>query len=199
MKKSIFIALFLFASIMPQSIKAFAYPFYLSGFYLNANLSCNIATHDKHHHIKASYDPGLFISSAIGHRFCNGLRLEGEFGYRRNNLRRINNFGTSFRMHGDLRTYSALANLYYDFSSVLCLKPYVGFGGGYAYTKNKMNHGYIFRGKRQHDGFAWQVTAGMAYPVNYNLDLAIEYRFFRNVDISHVQNHAVGADVRYYF
>lgn len=199
MKKSISLSILFLVLLVPQIIKAFELPFDLSGFYASANVSCNFATHDRHHHVKVSFDPGVFVSPAIGYRFCNGLRVEGEFGYRYNHLKRLNYYGTSFRVGGHLETFSGLANVYYDFPLCWCLTSYVGAGIGYAYTRNEMHQGYVFAGKGHDSGFAWQVMAGLAYPICDKIDLAIEYRFFINEGISRVQNHDIGGSLRYNF
>lgn len=205
MKKLISLTLLLLALIVPQSVKAMEMPFDLNGFYVSGNASCNFLSHDREHGAKVTFDPGYFLAPAIGYRFCNGFRVEGEFGYRHNCLKRLKFYGTSFHVSGKFETYSGLANVYYDLPMCWCLKPYIGAGIGYAYTKATVHGDGYYSGSsssssRGHrSGFAWQVIAGVAYPICENIDLAVEYRFFRNERICRVQNNDIGASVRYYF
>ena len=198
MKKIILLTILFLVLIVPQCIKAYQLPFDLSGFYLSGNVSCNFLALNKKHDTKLTFDPGIFVAPAIGYRFCNGLRVEGEFGYRHNNLKKLKFYGTSFHINGHLETYTGMANVYYDFPICWCLKPYVGAGIGYANSKVKICQGNVLA-KGHDNGFAWQVIAGVAYPISNNVDLAVEYRFFKNERISRVQNHDIGGTLRYYF
>lgn len=198
MKKSILLTIIFLALIVPQNVKALDLPFDLTGFYLSGNVSCNLAIHRTHQRTKVTYDPGVFVSPAIGYRFCNGIRVEGEFGYRYNHLKRLNFYGTTFHVRGRLETLSGLANVYYDIPLCWCIKPYIGAGIGYGYTTLKVRQGN-FSTEGHKSGFAWQVIAGLAYPIYCNVDLAVEYRFFKNERINCSQNHDIGASLRYYF
>lgn len=198
MKKLILLTILFLILIVPQCVKGFELPFNLSGFYLNGNVFCNFAKREKHQNSKATLNPGIFVAPAVGYQFCNGLRVEGEFGYRYNDLKRLKFYGTSFCLHGHLETFSGLANVYYDIPLCWCLKPYIGGGIGYGYSKIRMRQGN-FACTRHNCGFAWQVMAGIAYPVCDNVDFAMEYRFFRNERISCFQNHDIGGGLRYYF
>ena len=144
------------------------------------------------------------MAVAAGYRVCDDLRFEAEFGYRNNHLRKIkisdNYTSFKFKLSGHVETFSGLANVYYDFPVCFCVRPYVGAGIGYAYTKSKVSFSYISDYVKHHeDGFAWQVIAGVTYPVYNNVDLALEYRFFRCEATKEAQNHDIGLNLRYNF
>jgi hypothetical protein len=197
MKKIILIVL-LFITTLPLSLNGFEIPFDLSDFYLSGNLSCNLLSHNKKHAAKVNVQPGVFVSPAIGYRFCNGFRLEGEFGYRYNHFNKLKFFGTTFHIDGRFETFSGMANIYYDIPLCFCLKPYIGAGIGYAHSFLKIRQGNAFH-KSNCNNFAWQLIAGIAYPIRENVDFAIEYRFFKNEGVSRIQNHDIGGSLRYYF
>lgn len=125
---------------------------------------------------------------------------------------------SSFRNHsnhGSLRTWSVLANGIYEFQlDCWCIKPYVGAGIGYANSKLKTGHIVFsdsssssssetrFSGSDDRKGFAWQVIAGIAYPICDNFDLDIEYRYFQTRGGSHsgnVSNNSVDVGIKYLF
>src|ERR1700728_4761020 len=52
----------------------------------------NFIESSKRRHVKADFDTGYILSGSIGYRWCYGLRLEFEYAYRRNNLRKVHVF-----------------------------------------------------------------------------------------------------------
>jgi len=198
MKKLISLTLLLIALIVPQSGKAFEVPFNTNGFYYNGSASCNILENAKFHGAKASYSAGYMLSSAIGYRFADCLRAEAEFAYRNNHVKRLKFDDQSQRAGGYQESFSGLVNAYYDLPLCWTLRPYVGAGIGYGYATLKLRHNDE-REKSHRDGFAWQAIGGLSYALSYNVDLALEYRFFKNENLSHFQNHNVGASLKYFF
>ena len=214
MKKLISLTILFLALVVPQCLKAYELPFDLTGFYLTGNASCNIIEIEKRHGAKLSLDEGYNLSTGIGYRFCNNFRVEGEFAYRNNHLRRVK-FSRRIldavesesselvlsrrnKISGYYETFAGLANVYYDLPTCWCLKPYVGAGIGYGYSKIKVRkNDFTVKGHR--DGFAWQVIAGVAYPIYDHIDLAVEYRFFCNESNRKIDNHDIGASLRYFF
>jgi opacity protein-like surface antigen len=154
-------------------------------------------------HTKLRSSTGYFAGAAVGYKLCN-VRLETEFSYRHNRPH-VKHHATdsalsdSIKFRFDLETYALLVNAYYDFDFSNCwnLKPYVGAGIGYGHNQ--------FRGrvkgksqKHKDDKFAWQLIAGVAYPVTDCVDLAVEYRYFDS-DVSRIHNHDAGVALRYWF
>ncbi|HYI83454.1 MAG TPA: outer membrane beta-barrel protein, partial [Acetobacteraceae bacterium] len=68
---------------------------------------------------KATFDPGVATVGSVGWGFGNGLRAEGEFSYRWNDVDSITGFGRlgpAFRnAGGQQQTIGLMANLLYDF------------------------------------------------------------------------------------
>jgi len=78
-------------------------------------------------------DPGVAASGAIGYRFGNGLRLEGEFLYSQANLKTLRFPGGSASLNGRVDLYTFTAGAFYDFTGYEIsgtLVPYVGAGLG---------------------------------------------------------------------
>jgi opacity protein-like surface antigen len=135
---------------------------------------------------------GFLLSAAVGMPLDNvlpGLRAEGEFAYRENDVRGF--WSTSTLTGGDTgpldyqhSTYSIMANAWYDFA-VMGLNPYVGGGIGWAHT----NVDGTFVGKagslsESDGGFAWQLGAGLTFNVLPNTKINIGYRYFEGPDVS---------------
>lgn len=149
------------------------------------------------------FKTGYFVAMSVGYRFCNGFRLEGEVGYRRNRLRDVD-LGDNivYRSNAHLSTTSWMGHLFYEYPlhyCGFCLKPFVGAGIGYARSDFRIkSFGQIIINQREIEkGFAWDVIAGVAYPICCNIDIDLEYRYFRTRYDS--ENHSLAAGVRYFF
>lgn len=138
------------------------------------------------------YQTGYIISGSLGYRLCYGLRLEGEYAYRRNALKN----GSS----GHFQSSSYMANVLWDFSGLgfQCGPFYPFIGGGVGYDVQQ-----IFANSEEscHDemkDFAWQAMAGVAYPILCNADLFVEYKFHRG-GFCHLYNHSIGMGISFRF
>ena len=145
---------------------------------------------------KATFDPGVATVGSVGWGFGNGLRAEGEFSYRWNDVDRITGFGRAgpafSRAGGQQQTFGLMANLLYDFQipDSPWVVPYLGVGLGMAWTD--------WSGTRTRSvpanlelsvddtqfNFAYQAIAGAAFPIRPVPGLAItaEYRFFGTLE-----------------
>lgn len=74
--------------------------------------------------------PGYQVGGSIGYKFCNNIRLEGEFSYRKNNFRK--------HYHGNRELFTYMANAFYDFNLNCEWTPYIGMGIGYERARNKL-------------------------------------------------------------
>lgn len=83
------------------------------------------------------YDTGFTLNGALGYRFGNGFRVEGEIGYARASIDRImTTFGTPARFSGvSANLYSATVNAFYDINVNGWLRPYVGAGIGFVHAR----------------------------------------------------------------
>jgi OmpA-OmpF porin, OOP family len=145
---------------------------------------------------KATFDPGVATVGSLGWGFGNGLRAEGEFSYRWNDVDSITGFGRlgpAFRSAGgQQQTIGLMANLLYDFDIVGSpwVVPYLGVGLGAAWTDWSSTRTRSVPANLQFDtdgtqlNFAYQAIAGAAFPIGGVPGLAVtaEYRFFGTLE-----------------
>ena len=153
--------------------------------------------------VKSEYRTGYIVSGSLGYRWHYGLRLEAEYAYRRNSLRKIHFFGRSFPLHGHFQSSSYMANLLWDLplSKWGCefgkIRPFIGGGIGYDFQQVKGRISELsFEANSKH--FAWQVMAGLAYPIYCNTDISLEYKFHKG-GFCHIYNHSIGVGLTYNF
>lgn len=152
--------------------------------------------------IRNDYRPGYIVSGSLGYRMWCGFRLEAEYAFRRNSTRRTHFFGRSFALSGHHQSSSYMANLLWELPisslGIECrLRPF--FGGGVGYTSERLHASQetmLFNERKK--GFAWQILAGLAYPVFCNTDLSLEYKFYRG-RFKDIYNHSVGVGLTYSF
>ena len=77
------------------------------------------------------------------------------------------------------------------------IQPFIGGGAGYDVQQV---HGHdeflVFSENKKH--FAWQVIAGLGYPIFCNTDVSIEYKFHKG-GFNHLYNHSLGVGLTYKF
>lgn len=151
---------------------------------------------------KSTYQTGYIISGSLGYCWHYGLRLEGEYAFRRNNIRRIHFFKEGSSKHGHFQTSSYMANLLWDLplSSWGCAfwntQPFIGVGIGYDFQRmHSSNSRIVFNQKWNH--FSWQVIGGLAYPILCNTEIILEYKFHQGG--CHFYNHSIGVGLIYKF
>ena len=154
-------------------------------------------------------DRGLALSGAVGYRFADGLRVEGELSYRKYDFDTINvrepgglavllpvalrqvpaaldNLRGTSELEGDLRSLTLMANLYYDFDLGLDFEPYVGGGIGLSRVSAE---GIVSGNKTVDDDdtvMAYQFGAGLGYKVGGSDDrpviFSLDFRHFATAD-----------------
>lgn len=161
-------------------------------------------------HIHPSYDTGYMIDGAIGYRWNCGPRVEFEYAYRRNNLDNIKIYDTNYHPHGHLQTSSYMGNFLWDFNlaqwgyNCWDITPFIGAGIGYDVQQIKAHREVVETTDvdpnfhKEKKGFAWQVIAGLGYPIMCNANITLEYKFHRG-PLTHVNNHTVGVGLVYQF
>ena len=174
-----------------------------NAFYAEIFGGANFLETEKSGGIKYDYQTGYIVSGSLGYRVCYGLRLEAEYAYRRNLLRKVNFFGRSFSMHGHFQSSSYMANLLWDLplSRWGCefwkIRPFIGGGIGYDFQQIKAHHaGFTYKDSKKH--FAWQVMAGLGYPLFCNTDISLEYKYHQ-AGFTHIHNHSLGVGLTYKF
>ncbi len=151
---------------------------------------------------KAKYDTGYVAQGSFGYCWCYGLRVEGEYAYRRNAIKKIHFFGQGSSNHGHFQTSSYMANLLWDFPlsyigcAFLDIQPFVGVGIGYDFQQMHSTNSRIdFHQRWNH--FSWQLMAGFAYEIFCNTELTLEYKFHQGG--CHFYNHSIGVGLLYKF
>ncbi len=103
----------------------------------------------------------------------------------------------------NLKKYSAMANVYFDYLTCTPWTPYVGAGLGYSYLKENFVHKSVYN-------LAWQAMAGIAYDINSNWTIDAGYRYADlgrirknlgegNVTKTKVRDHEIMLGARYNF
>ncbi len=75
----------------------------------------------------ADFEEALSVGATAGYRFGNGLRLEGEYLYRTNELETLA-LPLVGMVDGDYSSVAVSANAYYDFLRSRRIRPYLGVG-----------------------------------------------------------------------
>lgn len=173
------------------------------GYYIGGFAGANWLTNSKHHHGRYNrrhkFDTGYALAASIGYRWCN-FRAEFEYSYRRNQFKGRRYSERYSRNKAHVWSNSYLVNAFWDipWCNDWCLKPFVGGGIGYATQRLGFRHSSRYNNSDKKNGFAWQVIAGLAYPICDNLDISLEYRFHKG-RLKDVYSQNVGAGLRYYF
>lgn len=151
---------------------------------------------------KSRYQPGYVVVGSLGYCWCYGLRLEAEYAFRRNCIRKIHFFVEGHSKHGHFQTSSYMANLLWDLplSSWGCafwnIQPFIGAGLGYDFQKMHSSNSRI-NFNQKWNRFSWQMMAGLAYPIFCNTEMTLEYKFHHGG--SHFYHHSVGVGLVYKF
>lgn len=151
---------------------------------------------------KSTYQPGYIIAGTLGYGWGCGFRLEAEYAFRRNAIRKTHYFVEGFSDHGHFQASSYMANLLWDLplSSWGCefsnIQSFIGVGIGYDFQQmHSSNSRIIFKQNWKH--FSWQLMAGLAYPLFCNTEMTLEYTFHQGG--SHFNNHSLGVGLLYKF
>ena len=135
-------------------------------------------------------------SASVGYGFAKSFRLEGQFGYRPNDVDGISGVSGGT---GDFQTMNFMANLLYDFNQFgWVVTPYVGVGLGVARVEaNGVNP---VAGSKINDssvGFAMQAIVGASYDINQHWSLTADYRHLRVPDLTFKTDAGTSVDSDY--
>lgn len=142
-----------------------------------------------------AYDTGFLAGGAVGYDLGSvsgpiGIRLEGEFGYRSNDVKSHNiggggpnAVGPAF---GDTNVIAGMANMLFDLNTG---SPFILYGGGGVGVANVDFDGHGVQGVAvvmddDDTVFAWQLIAGVGLEIMPNMVLDVQYRYFRADDVS---------------
>lgn len=146
----------------------------------------------RNEHASSSFKTGFVVGGNMGVDWGT-FRTEIELGIRQNNASKAKasfSYSSGTGLQGpidisptsvdlNLRSYSLMANVWYDFKDVLPngITPYVGGGLGFAEVQlsGKVNGAKIHQSNSS--DFAWQVGAGLSIPVSDTVKLFADYRY----------------------
>ena len=129
-----------------------------------------------------SFDAGYGVGLAFGHSYTNGMRSEVEVFYRANDIdefstpRRVIDAGES---DGEVTSWGAMINGYYDFPASERIKPFIGAGIGYANVEYDSDN---LEDSVDDDVFAYQAMAGCGIAVSKEVTIDLQYRFLATDD-----------------
>ena len=116
---------------------------------------------------------GFGILAAGGRILASGLRVEFELGYRSYDFEKE----TRVQPEGDFSTVSLMANGIYSFD-LEGFRPYAGLGLGVATHTAEITGSSVVFGKGEASVFAYQVLAGVGYPLSDRAEILLGYRYF---------------------
>jgi outer membrane protein OmpA-like peptidoglycan-associated protein len=137
---------------------------------------------------------------AVGYGFGNGFRVELSGNFYRNTANKIK-YATLGNVDatGGLNTYGPMVNALYDFDIGLPIFPYLGAGVGYQWQRFQSPTVTKIDGVSGTEGsFAYDVTAGVAYPLPFvqGLSFTAEYKFMELVQNRNYTNDVAGGWTR---
>jgi opacity protein-like surface antigen len=92
---------------------------------------------------------------------------------------------------GSVRTFTLMANAWYDIDMGSNFTPYVG--GGVGYADNEVKHGLVFNGSS--GDFAWQLGAGVNYKISDGTSIGLGYRYLDAGDVTLLMAPRLGGPV----
>ena len=164
-------------------------------------------------HYEVRVDDGFTVGAAIGSYVADGVRLEREISFAKNQNKEARFDDDSFEpQSGDMSAVFLMTNIWKDFRLTEQLQPYVGGGLGVALLSGEgdgYSDPYDFK---MLPSLGLQVGAGVRYAVTDRLALDVGYRYRAAVDASHLTdddsnnngafsfyNHAIQAGLTYAF
>ena len=137
--------------------------------------------------------PGFTGAGALGYKFENGIRVEGEAAYRTHNMKSFHSSYGSAHGRGHLNTMSYSGNVLYDFDNDSRFTPYVGAGVGYT-RASKGNRDIEIKNRK--GTTSYQGIAGVNYAICDKTQLGLEYRYFK---ADKLKDHSVGLSLTRFF
>jgi opacity protein-like surface antigen len=135
---------------------------------------------------ETSYDQGLGFGLVFGKGYDNNLRIEGELGYRRNDLNSFTEGGETLGASGDITALSFIFSTYYDLVNPTRFTPYFGAGLGGAYVNLDARQidpveDIVFSDEAL--ALAYQLGGGVSCKLTRELTLDLGYRYFSTANL----------------
>lgn len=134
--------------------------------------------------VDTEFDTGMLFEGAVGYKFVGPYRIEGEVGYRKNDVDKFSALGGSVAAGGDVDTLSFMLNGYVEIENQSSITPFLGAGIGYAkVSANDISiPGFITLGSEDDSVFAYQFGAGIGFSATQNFIIDIAYKYFATSD-----------------
>ena len=160
-----------------------------------------------------NFKTGFALNAAVGYDWGKYLRTEFEFGYKFQRAQNVKVIGLKFPTHGTVRQFNFMSNIYVDVPLAYNFELFAGAGLGVSVIGA---HNYAVDGvdvkiiKGSNPAFAYQFMGGVSYGISKNIDLLLEYRYFRTAEKSvkngtndtvktELSSHNVGVGIRFNF
>ncbi len=175
------------ATLLALPVAASAQP--ITGLYIGGDAGVNVMTGQDATFARSPFGGKSKLDThfgpaggmSLGYGFGNGLRAEIEGDVMQNSP---NGFAGARSVSGQELKYGGMGNLLYDFVDLTpYVTPYIGAGAGYQEQQFSNLRLVAPAGlpcrpaTSSKGGFAWQVLAGVAFPVTPALAFTIDYRF----------------------
>jgi opacity protein-like surface antigen len=139
-----------------------------------------------------SFETGFGMTAAFGYATDYGFRAELELGFRGNDIDQVEGTYVEYDPSGDLaysETYSddfgvdvmsssLMFNGFLDLAPRSPVCPFVGAGVGFANIEGDLD----YYGSEDETVFAYQLAAGVAFALNPNMNIDVQYRYFATED-----------------
>lgn len=169
------------------------------------------------------FDTGVTAGGAIGYDFGNGFRSELQGFYTRYNVDTHSGVSVGGTLidgadvavltrgaadlanptvgtivadgRGNLTSYGAFLNMYYDFDIGASIEPYLGIGLGYVGTDVDYQPSGVVIADAVHDGFAYQAMAGATAKFSRRFEVFTQYTYRDNLEDVEVPLDLLPADL----
>jgi OmpA-OmpF porin, OOP family len=138
-------------------------------------------------------DTGWVVGGAIGYdlnEILRGWKTELEVSYRENKREgdwmTSTSGGWSGTLDFDHTSFAVMANAWYEFP-IGGMSPYVG--GGIGWARSTFKGSYLGQAgdpafEFDNNGFAWQLGAGVNFPIKPGVSMGLGYRYFRGPEVT---------------
>jgi len=141
-------------------------------------------------------DPGFIVGGAAGLEFLPNWRGEVEVSYWEADPKSWTNAGfVGANLSGHVSSVNVLANVWYDIDLGTFVEPYVGGGIGVGFVDGRLStsNGVGLQFNGDDTGFAYQVGAGMKFPVSPMMDIDVGYRYRGVTDVQFAAGPGFGS------
>lgn len=170
-------------------------------YYAKISGGVNFLQTDRRGGVDYNFETGFIFSGSLGTHLCHGFHLEAEYAFRRNCGNNVHFFGRTFSVGGHFQSSSYMANLIWDvplekWGCYFCgIQPFIGGGIGYDIQHIHLcNYSFTMHGCKK--DFAWQILAGLKYPVFCHADLSLSYKFHQG-GFSQIYCHSLEIGLSY--